>query len=76
MIFALPLFSTLSTASSNAMAIASIWVDDKKGASVLATGAVLFEAGGGAALALGAICPPQFVGLALVGAYYLRHSSN
>lgn len=63
MLLGLPALSNLSSSISNIWAIAGIWSEDK----VLQTGAVVIEVGAGAALAVGAICPPQFVGFAVVG---------
>ena len=60
----LPMLSNLAMSKSQAWAIAGIWSEYK----VLQTGAVVIETAAGAAFALGAICPPQWVGFAVVGA--------
>lgn len=63
MLLGLPVLSNLSSSLSNVWAIAGIWSGDK----VLQSGAVVIEVGAASALAVGAICPPQFVGFAVVG---------
>lgn len=62
----MPAMAVLSDSLSNAYAIAGIWAGGTEG-KVLGTIGVAVEVGAGAAFALGAICPPQFVGLAVIG---------
>jgi hypothetical protein len=64
-LFILPLVSSVSNSTSEGFALASIWSD---GDPVFASAAVIVETGAGVALALGAICPPQFAVWAIVGA--------
>lgn len=64
MLLGMPLLSNLSTSISDAWAIAGIYSESKE----LQAGAVIIETGAGAAFALGAICPPQWVGFAVIGA--------
>lgn len=64
MLFVIPLLSNLSTSMSDAWAIAGIYADSNE----LQAGAVVIETGAGIAFALGAICPPQWVAFAVVGA--------
>lgn len=65
MLTTIPLVSSYSDSTSEGLALASIWSD---GDPVFASAAVVVETGAGVALALGAICPPQFAAYAIFGA--------
>lgn len=61
-----PLLNSISRNQSDAYGIAAIWSDGVQ-QKVFGTATAVIETGGAIALAYGAICPPQFAAVAVVG---------